>query len=215
MFDGDLRALADRLRRHPGEARHLRVKAMVASLSERWREAPDMLSVSDEVPVGAWVVRKKVHELLPRPEDPADEPDSVWTGAVPDWIRAAVAGLAPRLETQALSFPRPEHPARERKPAPVKAASTAHLASAWPRLRPPRKLPPVRVNPEPDPLERRLERLRSLLRERGRWRFPPAERYSRRETVALFLALLVLWHQGEVGIGQRAWDEPMEVEWNG
>lgn len=215
MFDGNLQALADRLRRHPREARALRVWELVQTLSERWREAPDMLSISDEVPVGAWVVRKKVWELLPQKE-PVDLPAvNSDPGEVPTWIEPAVRSLAECYRQTGLAYARPPI-GIERSPAPVKAADAVRLAQSWPRLRAPVVPPEVVVSADEDPLDQRLEQLRRSLHRQGRWLFPPHGRPARpAEVVATFLALLILWNQGEVEIAQPAGGGPLEVKWHG
>lgn len=203
-FDGNVLALADQLRRRPFLAREVQVRLVVEAMSRKWRVVQDMLDVSDEVPVTAWIVRRKAEVLLPRSES-SEEPVADADPLSPDatWLPEARAFLTALLDRAASIHPREQgEPLSSR--APVKDASPWTLAWAYPKI-PQRSAPRSQtVALDPDPIEHHIARIRSILREREWVRFRELTGgQNRRKTVVTFLAMVHLWHHREIYAEQQ------------
>lgn len=208
-FDGNLAGLTARIRRHPDEARHLRVLELVRTMRDKWTAEPDPVDACDEFPSTAWLVRRKVEMVLPRP--PREDAETLAEAAPADtgFLGEAVEALRRRYqEASAYHFRMAAPPTGVHRS--VAGATLQRLAAAWPRLRS-RPVPPVvRVKADEDPIVDRVERWRQLLRG-GPVRFP-RPREARSEVVGMFVALLGLWAGGEVHIRQEQPYSPLEVE---
>jgi chromatin segregation and condensation protein Rec8/ScpA/Scc1 (kleisin family) len=213
-FDGNLIRLTERLKRHPEEARQLHALKLVQTMVEKWNAQDDPVESSDEVPATAWVVRRKIEMVLPRPAlaEPA-EPESLASPAVTDsdhaWLEPAIACLRHLRANTSRHHERPrgEWPKARH---PVRGRSIETLPRAWPRLKPRTTAAPTTVLRETDPLPKRVERWRQALAP-GRPVFFPDEQTPRQEVVGMFIALLLLWSSGEVSVHQHAMFEPLEV----
>lgn len=200
-----LHEIADRIRRHPQLAQEIQVSILAQEVALRWREHSDMLQASEEVPVAAWIVRKKVEGLIRPIEEDAPE-----AGFKPDdrapWIHEAVQGLQAGLNQSSQHWARPATPI-SRPPAPVKNPTPWKLAWSYPVLRA-REVPPPRVVArESEPLSDHINQLLARLAQHDgsmalqkSWMGRP-----RGEWVAQFLAAVHLWHQRRVDAWQ---DEP-------
>jgi segregation and condensation protein A len=175
-------------------------------MAEKWQGQEDPVAASDEVPVTAWIVRRKVEMTLPglAPETPESTDgeglDVAVDGSLGEWIpRALVELVNLQRESQLSHFrPRAEWPTALH---PVRGASLSGLSDAWPRVIRAPSPRPTTVKREVDPLAQRLAVWRSWLSARPMVAFPAPE-LARRETVGMFVALLALWSEGEVAIAQ-------------
>ncbi|CAB1128697.1 conserved protein of unknown function [Candidatus Hydrogenisulfobacillus filiaventi] len=215
--DGELAGLARQLKAQPHKARDLVLRAVVARATRRWRTAPDPLAWSDEMPLCAWMVKRKSQAVLPGAE--ADEEPSAPPEPAPDplpWRQAGAALAALAREGARLRY-RP--PAPPRQPPPVAGADPARLAAAFPRLRP-RPLPPPRVVVRPPLLlPDVMARLEAALAAGGIYDLEalcPAlnlcSRGERGARAAVFLAAVVLWHQGRITARQSEPFGPIRLE---
>ncbi|PSR33513.1 MAG: hypothetical protein C7B46_09540 [Sulfobacillus benefaciens] len=204
--------LAERVRRHPDMVLSIEVLGLVRHYQARWREAQDLLDVTDEVPVTAWVVRRKSDMLLPRPADP--EPEVFDASESEDsalWLSWAVAELQARFQAATQTHRRPPTITPNRVTA-VKDASPWKLAWSWPKVKPLANRPVQIIPPEQDPIGERLRRIRALLQEVSE---PIAltalvDSHMPRETVLTFSAIVQLWHQDEIAVSQNA---PFQQVW--
>ena len=203
-FDGDIARLAAEVRRSPERALAIRAAQVVRFMIGQWREADDLYALTDEMPLTAWVVRKKAAVIVPPPASEAEEDDAAPrdTGDWAEWREFGVRTLKTVYQRGQASWGRdPTIPPRP--PAPVKQATVWRLAWSWPRVRPPRVVPPVMVAAEDDPLSRRIERLRAALAEsEGPIAFGGLGLSSAVDQVPAFLALLHLWQRDEVAVTQ-------------
>jgi hypothetical protein len=206
-FDGNLAELTARIRLHPETARDLRVLELVRVMRAKWAREPDPVEACDEFPGTAWVVRRKVEMVLPRP--PREEASPVEAPAADrTWVEPAVESLRHLFAAASAYHFRPPGPRRVTRS--VSGASAARLVAAWPRVRPRPAPPMVRVAAEADPITDRIGRWRTLLRA-GPVRFPwPDE--PRSEVVGMFVALLGLWASGEVVVRQEQPYALLDVE---
>lgn len=209
-FDGNLGELTARVRLHPDEARNLRVLELVRVMRAKWTAEPDPVEACDEFPGTAWLVRRKVEMMLPRPPRDERSEEAPNVPVVDAGFLDEAVGALRRLHAEAgayrfrpLADPAPKHRS-------VVGANPERLAMAWPRLRPRPAPPVVRIKAELDPITDRVERWRMLLRT-GRVRFPRPQE-PRREVVGMFVALMGLWAGGEVVVRQTEPYSPLEVE---
>ncbi len=200
----DLRALADQVRRQPQIARDMDVSVLVDEVAGRWREHSNMLQASEEVPVAAWIVRRKVEGLI-RPEAEPEDPVPLDPALKPAWVDEGVEVLASRRDAASQRCPRPEPQPLTRAPAPVKDPSLWKLAWSYPRLRP-KAAPETRVVArETDPLDYHMRTLWDRIPSGRRMRFLEDLRgRGRDQWVAQFLALVHLWHARRVEAEQTA-----------
>lgn len=189
----DLQALYDRIRRQPALAREMDVSLLAQEVAGRWREHSDMIQASEEVPVAAWIVRKKVEGLV-RPDKPEPETEGFDPGLRPVWLEEAVG----HLKDQAVvgeAFLSRERESLKRPPAPVKDPSVWKLNWSYPMLTP-KKAPPVQtVAPGPEPLEHQMRRLMSrLAQQKSLVLQEELNGKPKDQWVASFLAVVHLWH---------------------
>lgn len=197
----ELKSLADKIRRQPQLARDLNVSLLVADVHGRWREHSDMLQASEEVPVAAWIVRKKVEGLI-RPDEPESEPVGFDPDLRPQWLQIAVDAIQD-AERQGNAFWTGTAVPLTRPRAPVKDPSPWKLAWSYPVLRPKKSPPPRVVAREAEPLALHMHRLLALLESRPHLGFcDHVTGQSRAEWVAQFLAAVHLWHDRSIEANQ-------------
>lgn len=199
----ELKTIADRIRRQPQLARELNVSALAQEVAGRWRQHSDMLQASEEVPVAAWIVRKKVEGLI-RPDDPEPDGPSFDPALRPAWLDEAVEELGERAQGarrfwgRAASVP-------ERPPAPVKDPSPWKLAWSYPVLRVKKEPPPRIVAREAEPLGDHMQRLLEAMSSGLPYNFRAGlQGRPRPEWVAQFLAAVHLWHARSIEAEQAA-----------
>lgn len=210
--EDDLLALADKIRRQPRIAQEMDVSVLVQELTGRWRQYRDMMDASEEVPVAAWIVRRKVEGLV-RPDADAEEVVAFDPDLRPDWLGQAVELLQDAFRQGAAFMGRPTAVNLRPQPAPVKDPSLWKLAWSYPKLRVKPQPPIQTVQREPLPLRQfmyaLLERLgvkrRLVLHEELAGR-------SRQEWTASFLAAVHLWHERQVELNQAVAYGPLLVE---
>lgn len=195
--------IASRVRRHPEWVLSLLVSSLVHEASERWRGAQDLLEVTDEVPITAWVVRRKSDLLLPG-APPAEEPLVEEPGEAAPWIPQAVEELRvllARAQERHFGCRRIE----PGPPPPVKGATPWTLAWSWPKLKRPKVIAPTRIRPETDPVRERLARIRDRMKTIGLNGIGFEELVGSARTtdrVTTLLALTQLWHRQELALDQ-------------
>ncbi len=195
--------IASRVRRHPEWVLSLLVSSLVHEASERWRGAHDLLEVTDEVPITAWVVRRKSDLLLPG-ATPAEEPGVEEPGDAAPWIPQSVQDLRVLL-AQAQERHGGCRRLEPGPPAPVKGATPWTLAWSWPKLKIPKMTTPTRIQPEVDPVRERLARIRDRMKSDGLNGIGFEDLVGSPRTldrVATFLALTQLWHRRELVLEQ-------------
>lgn len=203
-FDAEsLPELFELLRRRPWLARELKVYHVVQTMAGRWRDAQDVLEVTDEVPMTAWIVRKKAEVLLPPdPGAQAAEPFEPENDTRPGWLDHAVFALQRRWEEALRMHERPVG-FRPRVRAPVKNPSPWKLAWAYPQVRVKPSTPPQVVHSEPDPIADRWEMIRAeLARRGGRLTFDELPARNPRARAGNFVALVQLWQSQEIELVQ-------------
>lgn len=216
-FDGDLFRLTERLRRHPEEVRTIKALNLVRTMVEKWYAQDDPVESSDEVPITAWVVRRKIEMVLPALQSAGEAVDTAPAAdALPltrDWIGPAITALQAANQVRlgyhlrsASAWPKPLRP--------VSGRNWPDLAQAWPNLKPKRATPSTVVRRDPDPIASRIARWHAWLAADSTVRFPAAS-MDRTEVVALFIALMLLWAGGDVDIQQTAAFTALEVTGHG
>lgn len=215
VVSADLRALADQVRRQPQIARDMDVSVLVDEVTGRWREHSDMLQASEEVPVAAWIVRRKVEGLI-RPEAEPEEPAPLDPALKPAWVDEGLGVLASLRQAAAERWTRPEPQPLRMAPTPIKDPSLWKLAWSYPRLRP-KAAPEARVvTREADPLAYHMRALWDRIPPGRRMRFLEDLRgRGRDQWVAQFLALVHLWHMRRIeaeqtGAFHEVWVERRE-----
>ncbi|NMP22434.1 hypothetical protein [Sulfobacillus harzensis] len=205
-----LYALADRIRRHPELARELQVSALAQEVGEHWREHSDMLAISEEMPVAAWIVKKKVEGLI-RPEEPQVEEPGFDLSLRPPWLDEALWVLQEQVQRAAARWDRPGQEI-VRPAAPVKDSSPWKLSWAYPNVRPKPVPPERRVAREVEPLSDHIRSLSEAVARLGRVNLQAslADR-PRPEWVARFLAAVHLWHTRAVEVEQSAAFAPIHL----
>ena len=212
VVSAELRALADQVRRQPHIAREMDVSMLVEEVAGRWREHSDMLQASEEVPVAAWIVRRKVEGLI-RPEAEPEEPVALDPALKPAWVDEGVESLLTLQEAAAMRWPRPMPEQLQSAPSPVKDPSLWKLAWSYPRLRPKIVPPPQVVTRDTDPLDYHIQALWERIVPGRRLRFLEDLRgRGRDQWVAQFLALVHLWHARRVEAEQEAPFQDLWVE---
>ena len=212
-WQGDIQALALKVRRSPMLARELHLVYLVQFVSERWREAADLQTVSDEAPVTAWIIRRKSDLVLPQRqvagEDALEESGADGTDAL--WLAGAVQGLRSVFEAAQMYHGHASHSGDHEVYHPVKGADLLKLVGSWPQLRPPKPaIAPQLVRDDEYPLEQRMEwLLRTLHQRAGLVGFRDvADSPQPGEVVGAFLAVVHLWHQNQIAVHQdSAYDE--------
>jgi chromatin segregation and condensation protein Rec8/ScpA/Scc1 (kleisin family) len=211
-YQGSLVDLATHLRRHRLDPLAISAVELVRQLRAHWQVAgpPGLDEVADELPIAAWVVRRKGARLIPGNEDPPEPElppeEAPWAGLEPlsAWLQhrqaaAYAQGGVPR-------WPLPP-------PAEVPDATPWRLRWAWPpgRIRKPRAAPEVLVRS--DPLWRRGLYVAHWLRRRpGGGRFDElTEGMGRSEQVDVFLVLLSLWARRRVQMMQPGAYAPLVI----
>lgn len=195
--------IVSRIRRQPEWVLSLVVSSLVHEASERWREAQDLLQVTDEVPITAWVVRRKSDLLLPGAM-PEEDPVVAEPGDAAPWIPQAVDGLT-LLQIRAQERHAGHCRIEPGPPPPVKGASPWTLAWSWPKLKIPKLSAPTRIRPEVDPVRERLARIRDRMRSTGSNGIGFDELVGSARTtdrVMTLLALTQLWHRQELALEQ-------------
>lgn len=192
-FDGDIVQLADQIRRHPEMVRQIGVYDLVVTMASHWRIAEDVLDVTDQVPLTAWIVKRKAQGVLVEPDDDGDV-DSEDDKDVAPWLMDAVNYLTRLASDRLPRFGRMVGwlgPVR----VPIKDPNVWKLSWSWPQLR-------VRVTPTPriisakvDPLDDQIVQLQRRLGEcDGPWKL--SEWKDTGSPVSRFLAVVHLWHRG-------------------
>ncbi|AUW93634.1 MAG: hypothetical protein C7B44_08945 [Sulfobacillus thermosulfidooxidans] len=213
-WQGDIHALAVKVRRMPMLARELHLVHLVQAISERWREAADLYTVSDEAPVTAWIIRRKSDLVLPQDEPEDDEIESVVDDPADMlWLSEGVSQLQ-----EALRLAQRYHERLVSEDAmdvyhPVKGASVAKLIASWPHLRTRKTVPALHhVAAEEDPLERRIHRVWEKVHQAvdGVSFGEVVQSHTPHEVVGTFLAVVHLWHQNRLTVIQEM---PFEEMW--
>ncbi len=206
-YQGNLSELASRLKRRTLAALGLSTTQLVWQLRQHWRTLDGVDRMAEEMPVAAWILSRKMRELLAeRDEDPRDEMDEMDEEAVDDrpWVQEAVAALRnlPALQDPVLAGP-------VRWPAPgwpaIRDAHAWRLPLMWPPERAGRRARPTPAVVRPDPpLWRRALLLLRRLRRAPRDDFqtlvadlPVAVQ------VEQFLVVMALWSRGRLAPSQR------------
>ncbi|MDA8193296.1 MAG: hypothetical protein M0Z53_04765 [Thermaerobacter sp.] len=200
-FDGDIARLADRIRRHPEIVREIAVHSLVLRMARHWRTADDMLEVTGEVPVTAWIVRRKAEGVLGL-ENPAGAEDDVAASAsAAAWLTSGREILQDLIQSRGLRWGRPAiwpGPVR----IPVKDPSLGKLRAAWPPVRSRPISSPQVIEADPDPLEGRIADLRQRLRQSRQPLRLASLVLDSGHLVSHFLAIVHLWHWGEAEVEQ-------------
>ncbi|MCL5115674.1 MAG: hypothetical protein M1272_00790 [Firmicutes bacterium] len=198
----ELKSIADRIRRQPLLARELDVSVLAQEVAGRWREHSDMLQASEEVPVAAWIVKKKVEGLI-RPDEPEEEAVGFDESLRPAWLDEALGPLQ-ALARSAEGYIPGSAVALDRPPAPVKDPSPWKLAWSYPVLRPKKEPPPRVVAREAEPLQHHMQRLLDQVERARQMDFHSAVAgRPRPEWVAQFLAAVHLWHARTIDAAQE------------
>lgn len=198
----NLKMLADKIRREPWVAQETDVSLMVRELTGHWRTSANMMEVSEEAPVAAWIVRRKAERLVYPGDEEAPaipfDPD-----LKPAWLIDAVSHLKDAEREAGRRWGRPIVWRQKRVPAPIKDPSPWKLVWSYPRLLP-KPTPHVQtVRPAEFPLRAVMARLLDRLVHQPRLVFQEefAQR-GREEWAATFLAAVHLWHQRQVELCQ-------------
>lgn len=203
--------LAEQIRRQPQLAQTVNVAQLVQDLAGRWRQLTDMIDASEEVPVAAWIVRRKVEGLV-RPELEGVEEAVFDAGLRPLWLDEAVGLLKTSFEDAARFGSRSAESAPQPLPAPVQDPSVWKILWSYPKLRVRPAIPVTVVRPSEWPLARVmgdwLDRLagrpRLLLHEEMAGR-------PRQEWAAAFVAVVHLWHEQSVELTQEQPFAPLVI----
>ncbi|MHB1953407.1 MAG: hypothetical protein ACYCOU_06620 [Sulfobacillus sp.] len=199
-----LNEVAARVRRHPEWVLSLAVAGMVRQFALRWQQAENLLDVTDEVPVTAWIVRRKSDLLLPRNEEPENDNETALPQTETSWLGPLISHLQ-ELQTAANKRHRRRTTFRPQKRVSVKGATLWKLAWSWPRIKEVVVQPPQIIRAQTDPIGERLFRVRKQLASDPRW-FSLNEltqSSARRDLVLTILAITQLWHAEEVDLDQR------------
>ncbi len=200
-YQGSLSDLASRLKRRTLAALGLSATLLIQQLRQHWRTLDGVDRVAEEMPVAAWVLARKMRELLAeREEDPEDE--DVFDGR--PWVQAAVVRLRTIAAHQDPVMP---GPARWPVPGwpPIRDAHAWRLPLMWPPRRVQPLARPVAAVVEPDPPLWR----RALLLWR-RIRRSPEDDFQTLVSdlpvplqVEQFLVVMALWSRGRLAPSQR------------
>ncbi len=200
-YQGSLSDLASRLKRRTLAALGISATLLIQQLRQHWRTLDGVDRIADEMPVAAWVLGRKMRELLAeREEDPED--DDVFDGR--PWVQEAVASLRTITAHQGPVMP---GPARWPAPGwpPIRDAHAWRLPLMWPPLRVQRHARPIAAVVAPDPPLWRRALL--LLR---RIRRAPEDDFQTLVSdlpvplqVEQFLVVMALWSRGRLAPSQR------------
>lgn len=208
---GDLKGLAEKIRRQPKIAEFMDVSLLVQSLSGRWRESPNMIVVSEEVPVAAWIVRKKVEGLV-RPEEEVVEAPGFDTELRPDWLDEAVTSFVKMASESDKFWGRPRATPYPSGLIPIKEPNPWKLAWSYPRLRQKPEVPVATVGRTEFPLKTLMGRLWRRLGQKPEVVLSQElSGESRGIWAATFLAAVHLWHQDAVDLEQGAAYGPLVI----
>lgn len=200
-YQGSLSDLASRLKRRTLAALGISTTLLIQQLRQHWRTLDGVDRMADEMPVAAWVLGRKMRELLAeREEDPEDA--EFLDGRL--WVQDAVAALRSTTTRQAPVMPGPA-----RWPAPgwpaIRDAHPWRLLLMWPPHRDQRRVRAVPAVVEPDPPLWRRALL--LLR---RIRRAPEDDFQTLVSdlpvplqVEQFLVMMALWSRGRLAPSQR------------
>lgn len=207
-----LKDLAEEIRKKPQLAQEVDVSQLVAELSGRWRQLHDMLDASEEVPVAAWIVRRKVEGLVrPVVEEVAE------AGFNPDlraqWLDDAVSAMQICWQDAQRLKGRAAEPLPHKRPALVKDPSVWKILWSYPKLR--EKATPVvaEVPREGRPLAGIMQDL--LVRLRQHHRIVLHEVMAglpKEEWTQVFMAAVHLWHQDSVELNQSGPFAPLVLQ---
>lgn len=210
--DEDLKVLAEKIRRQPKLAQEMDVSVLVQQLTGRWRQSANMLGISEEVPVAAWIVRRKVEGLI-RPDDDEVEPQPYNLDLRAIWLSEAVERLT-MMKTMADRFwSRPSGVPQRLAPAPVKEPSLWKLAWSYPRLLAKPKAAVQTVGRSEVTLANLMrDLLHRLDRRRTMVLHDELKDQSREKWAGTFLAAVHLWHQQIVDLYQGEAYAPLVIE---
>jgi chromatin segregation and condensation protein Rec8/ScpA/Scc1 (kleisin family) len=212
-YQGSLLDLATHLRRRRLDPLTISATELVRQLRSGWRtpRVPSLDMVADELPVAAWVVRRKGLRLIP---GSADDPEPDESPPDPPW--AALPALTEWLRQQYGANHTWGGPARWPDPLPpeIPDATPWRLRWAWPPGRAPRPTPPPAVVVRTHPLWRRgLYVVHWLRRRPGGGTFQELARARPRpEQVDMLLVILALWARRRIAVGQDAPYGPLRVQ---
>ncbi len=203
QYAGTLADLAARLRRRTLAALGISATELIAQLRRHWRTVEGVDRIADEMPVAAWVLGKKIREVLAETEEDADaEGDEAFDDRL--WVEEATAALR---EYREVLHPTAAGPPRWPSPGwpAIRDAHPWRLPLAWPPGRAPRREKPPGATVAPDPP---LWRRAMLLIRRLRRAAPGADFQSlvadlpRAARVEQFLVVMALWSRGRLVASQ-------------
>jgi chromatin segregation and condensation protein Rec8/ScpA/Scc1 (kleisin family) len=199
-----------RLRRRAIPAVDISAAELIDQLRRHWRTVHPVDRVAEELPVAAWVLMRKTHELLQDP-DPADVIPSE-SAADRAWVEAAAAGL---LQHAANLRPTLSGPPRWPEPTwpPIVDAHPWRLPLAWPPGRPARPQPlPTLVTGEVPLWSRALELLRRVRRAGASAEFGAlVQDLPIDQQVEQFVVMVALWARGRLDAAQPAPFGPLKL----
>ncbi|PSR22846.1 MAG: hypothetical protein C7B45_05080 [Sulfobacillus acidophilus] len=204
---GNLQDVANRIRKEPRLVQTMDVSLLLQEAVGRWRQYADLLEASEEVPVAAWIVRRKVEGLV-RPDEPAPEPIAFDPASRASWPSRAAEMLQLQQIRAGRFVPRAGQPPVWTRPAPVKDANVWKLVWSFPRLRPRREVSVALVERKTASLRDHMQFWETRLNQQQRIVFEDEMGdLPRREWAGYFLAVVHLWHQQSVRIIQtKAFD---------
>ena len=210
-YQGSLSDLASHLRRRRIDALTISARELVEQLREAWQpvDIPSFDEVADELPVAAWVVRRKGQSLIPGSvEEEGEEPPAAapWAALV-----ELVGVLMDRYPAAYARYGPPRWPSPP--PPEIHDATPWRLRWAWPPGRPAPRRPAPEVVLPGEPLWRRgLLVAHWLRRQRGQGRYAElAESLAPDEQVDLFLIVLALWARRRLSLDQREAYGPLTI----
>jgi chromatin segregation and condensation protein Rec8/ScpA/Scc1 (kleisin family) len=207
QYQGNLRDLVARIRRHSLSAMDIPVSQLVRQLRVHWEAVQQVDVIADDLPVTAWVLGRKAQELVADPVDP--EPpapdDRAWVLEAVEVLKRHLAAVEPAVIGPP-RWPTPTWPA-------IADAHPWRLPLAWPPGRPRRPPPPATVVPPTVPLWRRALVLVRRLRRLGR-----AAAFQQvvadlpvGEQVEQFLVVMALWSRGRLDAEQSEAFGPLHL----
>ena len=198
----DLKLLADKIRRQPELAQGMDVSQLVEGWTGRWRQYSDMLQASDEVPLAAWIVRRKAEGLV-RPPLEEEDGEPFDPERRPAWLLESEERLNDLKREGDRYLSRPLQVLLTPSPPGVKEATLGKLAGSFPKVRK-REEPPSRTIARP--FQPFMDHVRDLLhRLAGKPRLVLQIEYQgapQAEWVAAFLAAVHLWHGQALRLSQ-------------
>ncbi|MDA8200902.1 MAG: hypothetical protein M0Z54_15995 [Thermaerobacter sp.] len=201
FYQGSLSDLASRLKRRTLPALGISATLLIQQLRQHWRMVDGVDRIAEEMPVAAWVLGRKMRELLAeREEDPEDE--DVLDGR--PWVQAAVASLRTTTAHQDPVMPGPPRWPVPGWP-PIRDAHAWRLPLMWPprRAQPQARPSAAVVAPDPPLWRRALLLLRRIRRS-------PDDDFQTLVSdlpvplqVEQFLVVMALWSRGRLAPSQR------------